>query len=78
VDERKCRLQISAQVNFSKSTMMKGVIENGAQKGIRQAVQDFQGALMPFIVRRKLSGMNTCTAWLVFLSFWPKKSHRTC
>jgi hypothetical protein len=58
VDERKCRLQISAQVNFSKSTMMKGVIENGAQKGIKQAVQDFQGVLMPFIVRRKLSGMH--------------------
>lgn len=38
--------------------MMKGVIENGAQKGIKQAIQDFQDTLMPFIVRRKLLSMS--------------------
>ena len=56
VDDRKCRLQVSGQVNFSKSTMMKGMIEGGAQKGMKQAMTDLHETIMPHIVRRRTGG----------------------
>lgn len=40
--EKTCRLQVSWRLNFLSSTMMKGMIENGARAGIKETYVVFQ------------------------------------
>lgn len=39
--EQSARLEVSWRVNFSQSTMMKGIIENGAKQGIKESFDQF-------------------------------------
>ncbi|KAL3642319.1 hypothetical protein CASFOL_013134 [Castilleja foliolosa] len=44
-DELSSRLVISYAVNFSQSTMMKGMIENGARQGLKESFDQFNSLL---------------------------------
>lgn len=40
--EKTCRLQVSWRLNFLHSTMMKGMIENGARAGIKETYEVYR------------------------------------
>lgn len=40
--EKTCRLLVSWRLNFLHSTMMKGMIENGARAGIKETYETFK------------------------------------
>eukprot|EP00123_Amoebidium_parasiticum_P017065 comp23695_c0_seq2/m.40698 comp23695_c0_seq2/g.40698 ORF comp23695_c0_seq2/g.40698 comp23695_c0_seq2/m.40698 type:complete len:531 (-) comp23695_c0_seq2:35-1627(-) len=65
IEAKKCRLQVSAQVVFSKSTMMRGMIESGTQKGVSQTYSDYVEVLRSCIVRQpKQKGPPPFSAFL--------------
>ncbi|KAG0631154.1 hypothetical protein M758_1G231500 [Ceratodon purpureus] len=46
--EKSCRLQVSWRLNFLHSTMMKGMIENGARAGIKETYQIYKEVLAKY------------------------------